>query len=44
MTTAVTYTSKTNAKLIHLYEKHGYTLAEANAEMVSLTRALPPER
>jgi GNAT superfamily N-acetyltransferase len=41
MTTAVTATSAANVQLIKLYEKHGYAVIGAHADMVKLGRALP---
>lgn len=37
---AVTYTSETNAKLIALYEKHGYRIVLRSSEMVRLHKRL----
>lgn len=48
VTRAITYTSATNVKLIHLYRKQGYTLRgglaaeEDGSPMVELARALGP--
>jgi GNAT superfamily N-acetyltransferase len=44
MAVAVTDTSATNVKLIHLYEKHGYAIVETCADMVRLAKALSPAR
>jgi 8-oxo-dGTP pyrophosphatase MutT (NUDIX family)/ribosomal protein S18 acetylase RimI-like enzyme len=40
---AITYTSESNAKLIRLYEKHGYRIHLTNAEkrMIGLKKRLP---
>jgi GNAT superfamily N-acetyltransferase len=40
MATAVTVTSAANAKLINLYEKHGYAIVDVQEDMVRLGRAL----
>lgn len=37
---AVTYTAETNARLIALFEKHGYAIVDAREQMVKLERAL----
>jgi GNAT superfamily N-acetyltransferase len=44
MTTAVTATSAANVKLIKLYEKHGYVIVGAHADMVRLGRALSSDQ
>ncbi len=41
LTTAATYTASTNAKLIALYEKHGYRIVERRDQMVRLAKTLP---
>jgi GNAT superfamily N-acetyltransferase len=40
MTTAVTYTSETNTRLINLFRKHGYEIVLARSEMVRLERLI----
>lgn len=42
MTVLVTDTSRTNTKLIRLFEKHGYRIVLAVEDMVRLARTLPP--
>jgi GNAT superfamily N-acetyltransferase len=37
---AVTYTDEGNARLIRLYEKHGYRIVDAQQQMVKLEKAI----